>query len=127
MSDTRDAGYDDFLDAVAEGEPYYLESQSGEAHLPPMARDPATGETGLTEKPLPKSGEILTYTTTNVAAPEFVDDAPYVVAVAAFGPVRLTGQLRDVEPADVEIGQSVELGLDRSATSDERVLVFVPV
>jgi uncharacterized OB-fold protein len=126
MSDTRDAGYDDFLDAVAEGEPYYLESESGEGYLPPLPRDPATGEAALEKRPLPETGEVLTHTMTNVAAPEFADDAPYVVAVASFGPVRLTGQLRGVDPADVEIGQSVELGLDRSATRDERVLVFSP-
>jgi uncharacterized OB-fold protein len=126
MSDTRNAGYDDFLDAVAAGDPYYLESQSGEALLPPVARDPATGERELTERPLPETGEILTHTTTTVAAPEFVDDTPYVVAVVSFGPVTLTGQLRGVDPADVAVGLSVELGLDRSETTDERVLVFVP-
>ncbi|MFC7057453.1 hypothetical protein [Halovenus salina] len=32
--DARDDGYDDFLDAVEEGEPYYLESPSGNGWLP---------------------------------------------------------------------------------------------
>jgi len=124
---TRDAGYDDFLDAVEAGEPYYLESAGGEAHLPPMPYDPATGEATLTEQPLPEPGEILTHTTTHIAAPQFEDDAPYVTAVADFGPVNLTGQVRDIDPEAVEIGQAVTLGVERSETLDERVLVFYPV
>jgi uncharacterized OB-fold protein len=126
MSDTRDAGYDDFLDAAADGDPYYLESESGAASLPPLPRDPATGKPDLTEKPLPEPGQVLTYTRTAVAAPEFADDAPYIVAVAEFGPVRLTGQLRGVDPDDLAIGQSVELDVGRSETRDERVIVFSP-
>ena len=122
---SRNAGYDDFLDAVESGAPYYLESSSGEAYLPPMLYDPETGERGMDEQPLPETGEILTHTTTNVATPAFVHDAPYVTAVAAFGPVRLTGQVV-ADPETVDIGQVVELGITRSETTDERVLVFEP-
>ena len=123
---TRDAGFDDFLDAVADGEPYYLEADSGEAHLPPRPYDPATGEAGLTEQPLPEPGEILTHTTTHIPAPQFEADAPYVTAIAAFGPVSVTGQVRGIDNEDVEIGQAVTLGVDRSETRDERVLVLYP-
>jgi len=124
---TRDAGYDDFLDAVEAGEPYYLESAGGEAHLPPLPYDPATGEATLTERSLPEPGEVLTHTTTHIAAPQFDEDAPYVTAVASFGPVNLTGQVREMEPETVAVGQSVELGVERAETTDERVLVFYPV
>jgi len=127
MSDderVRDAGYDDFLDAIEDGEPYYLESPSGNGWLPPRQVDPETGESGLTEEPLPDTGEILTMTTTNVSGPSFADDVPYVVAVAQFGPVRITGQVRGVDHDDVEIGQEVEIGIDRNETEDERVIIF---
>ena len=43
MSDderVRDAGYDDFLDAVEDGEPYYLAGSDGNGWLPPRIRDP---------------------------------------------------------------------------------------
>ena len=123
---TRDAGYDDFLDAVADGDPYYLEADDGSAHLPPLPYDPGTGEAGLTKRSLPEPGEILTHTTTYIAAPQFEDDTPYVTAVADFGPVNVTGQLRDIDHEAVEIGQSVTLGVERSETRDERVLVFYP-
>jgi uncharacterized OB-fold protein len=123
---TRDAGFDDFLDAVEEGEPYYLETENGDTHLPPMPYDPATGTEGLAERPLPETGEILTHTTTHIAAPQFADDAPYVTAVAEFGPVRVTGQVQDIDHEAVEIGRAVTLGVERSETRDERVLVFYP-
>jgi len=129
----RDAGYDDFLDAVEAGEPYYLESPSGNGWLPPREFDPETGERELTEEPLPETGEVLTKTVVNVAGPSFAEDAPYVVAVAQFGPVRLTGQLRvegqkrGVSPEEVEVGQRVEVDVDRNETEGERVVVLEPV
>jgi uncharacterized OB-fold protein len=125
--EARDNGYDDFLDAVEAGEPYYLESPSGNGWLPPRVCDPETGEQELVETELPETGELLTQTTTYVSGPDFADDAPYVVAIASFGPVNITGQMRDVEPDDVEIGQEVTLDIERTQTTDDRVHVFYPV
>jgi hypothetical protein len=122
----RDGGYDDFLDALADGEPYYLESPSGNGWLPPRRIDPETGEREFTREPLPETGEILTSTVTHVAGPSFAADAPFVVAVAEFGPVRVTGQIRDTDGEDVEIGQRVEIGVGRSETG-ERLVVFEPL
>lgn len=127
MSETRNEGFDDFLDAVEAGEPYYLEGPDGDGSLPPRRIDPATGSDELTERPLPETGEILTHTQTHVAAPEFADDAPFVVAIADFGPVKITGQMRDIADEDVEIGLEVEIDVDRSETTDERLVVFRPI
>ncbi|MFC7134939.1 MULTISPECIES: Zn-ribbon domain-containing OB-fold protein [Salinibaculum] len=129
MSDddrVRDNGYDDFLDAVEEGEPYYLESPSGNGWLPPRQMDPETGERELTQQSLPETGEILTSTITNVAGPSFADDAPFVVAVAQFGPVRITGQVRGMDHDDVDIGQEVTIGVGKNETEGERLVVFEP-
>ncbi|MFB6114069.1 MAG: Zn-ribbon domain-containing OB-fold protein [Halodesulfurarchaeum sp.] len=127
MSDeSRDAGYDDFLDAVEDGEPYYLESPSGNGWLPPRAIDPETGETTFTERPLPEPGELLTYSEAYVAAPDFAEDAPFVVAVAEFGPVRITGQIRGMNADDLEIGQAVSIDVDTAETTGDRLLVFRP-
>lgn len=128
MSDdegVRDAGYDDFLDSLAEEEPYYLESPSGNAWLPPRRIDPETGEREFTEKPLPETGEILTMTVTNVAEPAFAADTPFVVAIAEFGPVRITGQLRGIDHDAIEIGQRVTLGVGTNE-GGERLVVFEP-
>jgi len=129
MSDddeSRTNGLDDFLDALEEGDPYYLESPSGNGWLPPRRMDPETGERELTQKELPDTGEILTMTTTNVAGPSFADDAPFVVAVAQFGPVRITGQVRGMDHDDVEIGQEVTIGVGENETEGERLVVFEP-
>lgn len=127
MSDeVRDRGYDDFLDALSAGEPFYLESPSGNGWLPPRRIDPETGERELTEVPLPDTGEILTSTITNVADPSFAADAPFVVAIAEFGPVRITGQVRGIDHEDVEIGQEVSIGVGKNE-SGERLVIFEPI
>lgn len=123
----RNEGFDDFLDAVEEGEPYYLKGPEGDGWLPPRRVDPATGSQELTEEPLPDTGEVLTFTQTHVAGPDFADDAPYVVAIVEFGPVRISGQMRNVDPSDVEIGQEVSIGVDHTETEEERLVVFEPV
>jgi len=120
----RNEGFDDVLDAVAEGEGYYLECSNGHGSLPPRRVCPDCGDVDLSEQPLPESGEIDTYTVTHVATPNFTEDAPYVVVIADFGPVRLTGQLRDVDPDAVETGQVVGVDVDETETTGERLLVF---
>jgi len=120
----RNEGFDDVLDAVAEGEGYYLECSNGHGSLPPRRVCPDCGDTELTEEPLPASGEIDTYTVTHVATPNFTEDAPYVVAIADFGPVRLTGQLRGVDPEAVETGQVVGVDVETTETTGERLLTF---
>lgn len=126
MSETRNEGFDDFLDAVEAGEPYYLEGPDGDGWLPPRRIDPATGSRRLEREPLPETGTIVTFTQTYVASPEFVDDAPFVVAIAEFGPVRITGQMREVDPDDIETGRTVEIDIERSKTTEERLVVFRP-
>ncbi|MCD2202180.1 Zn-ribbon domain-containing OB-fold protein [Halobacterium sp. KA-6] len=121
----RDAGFDEFLDALAEGDGYYVECANGHGSLPPRRVCPECGSADLDEVLLPESGAVATYTKVHVPAPSFAEDAPYVTAVADFGPVRLTGQvLADV--ADVEIGLDVEPGIGETETGGERLVVFEP-
>jgi hypothetical protein len=121
----RDAGYDDFLDALAEGEAHYLEGPDGDGFLPPREVHPRTGAE-LAERPLPDAGEVLTYTRVEVPTPQLADDAPYVLAVAQFGPVRLTGQVHSDDPDDVEVGMRVTADVGETVTSGERMVVFRP-
>lgn len=131
-----DEGYDEWLAAVAAGEAHYLACPEGHGWLPPRRICPRCGSTDLTETPLPDRGEIETFTVVHVAGPRFVDDAPYVTAVASFGPVRVTGVLRGVDPAAVdgdstdpariEPGLAVELDVGETATTGERVVVLRP-
>jgi uncharacterized OB-fold protein len=124
MTDVRDAGYDDLLDAIAEGEGYYLACENGHGWLPPRRICPECRSRDLTEEPLPEAGEITTYTVVTVATPQFDDDAPFVTAIADFGPVSITGQVRGVDPDEVETGDVVGIDVGETVTEGDRLLVF---
>lgn len=122
----RDGGYDDWLDAVETGEGYYLECANEHGWLPPRRVCPTCGNRDLERQSLPESGTIDTHSTVHVATPQFENDAPYVTALATFGPVRITGVLRGVDPDDVEMGDVVGIGVEERETTDDRLVVFRP-
>lgn len=122
----RDGGFDDWLDAIDDGEPYYFECADGHGALPPARVCPECGSTDLSQADLPASGAVDTFTIVNVAAPQFADDTPYVTAVADFGKVRLTGVLRGMDHDDVAVGTTVGVGVEETETTGERVLTFRP-
>ncbi|MFC4247473.1 Zn-ribbon domain-containing OB-fold protein [Natribaculum luteum] len=126
MSDVRDAGFDDWLDALESGDPYYLECPEGHGSLPPRRVCLECGATDLEQRPLPDAGELETFTITHVPTPAFEDDAPYATAVADFGPVRVTGQVVGIDLEEVETGLTVEPDVITSETDGERVVAFRP-
>lgn len=125
MGDTvRDEGYDDWLDALAAGDGYYVACENGHGTLPPRRICPHCGSRELGEEPLPETGTVLAQTRVHVPAPSFSDDAPYTTAVVDFGAVRLTGLLRPAEqPPSIENGATVRVSVDETAQG-ERVVVF---
>lgn len=116
--------HDEFLDALAAGEGRYLECPEGHGWLPPRRVCPECGARELSPEPLPDAGEIVALTEVKVASPDFADDAPYLTAVADFGPVRLTGQVRGGNPDDASVGDVVGANVAESVTSGERVVVL---
>ncbi|MBZ6497004.1 Zn-ribbon domain-containing OB-fold protein [Natrinema longum] len=126
MSDASDGEYDVFLDALADGRGYYYTCSNGHGTVPPRRVCPHCGDRDLERIPLPETGEIRTYSTVNVPTPAFDDDAPYVTAIASFGPIRLTGIVRGTDPTDVEIGTPVAATVEPRETTDERTVTFRP-
>ncbi|MFB6160744.1 MAG: Zn-ribbon domain-containing OB-fold protein [Haloferacaceae archaeon] len=127
MSDpVRDAGYDDWLDDLAAGEGTYLACPEGHGSLPPRRVCPTCGSADLTETPLPETGEVLTYTVVHVGTPAFDDETPYATAIADFGPVRLTGVVRGVDPEDVTVGATVVPAVGSNPTTGDRMVVLQP-
>lgn len=124
MSEQQDEGYDEWIEAIEQGEGYALECSNGHGSLPPRRLCPVCGDVDLERQSLPDSGTLDTFSTIHVATPEFTEDAPYVVAIADFGFVRLTGQLRDVE--EPETGMRVGVGIEDRKTEHEPLLVFRP-
>jgi uncharacterized OB-fold protein len=126
MSDTAtsDAGYDEWVDAVAAGEGYSLACPEGHGSLPPRRVCPRCGATDLEREPLPESGTVETYTTCYVGVPDFEAEEPYVTAIADFDGVRLTGVVRGVDPEDVAIGLPVEPDVATNRTTGDPLLVL---
>jgi len=122
------AGYDEWLAALGSGEGYALVCPEGHGSLPPRRVCPECGSTSLSEESLPAVGTVATATIVHVPPPRFADDAPYVTAIARFGPVRLTGVLRGVAPEDGGqlVGRSVESGVGERETDGGSVVVFRP-
>jgi len=121
--EVRDDGFDDWLDAIAADEAYYLECPSGHGSLPPRLVCPDCGATDLSESPLADVGEVVTYTVVHVGTDAFDGQTPYVVAIAEFGDVRITGLVRGIDPDDVEIGAPVEVTVGENPTTGDRVVV----
>jgi len=119
-----DAGYDEWLEAVDDGEGYYLHCPEGHGALPPRRVCPHCGSTELDRETLPATGTVETYTVCYVGVPDFEDEEPYATAVADFGDVRLTGVVRGVDPEDVTVGMVVEPAVGTNRTTGEDLLVL---
>lgn len=119
----RDAGFDDFLDALADGTGYYLACENGHGSFPPRRVCPHCGG-DLREEALPETGEIASYTVVHVPTPAFTDEAPYATAVVDLGPVNLTGVVRGTGIEDVETGMAVTVGVEEA--EEGRSVVFEP-
>ncbi|MFA9417441.1 Zn-ribbon domain-containing OB-fold protein [Natrinema sp. HArc-T2] len=126
MTDVTNGEYDEFLEALAEGEGYYLTCENDHGLLPPRRSCPHCGDRDLEQRDLPASGEIVTHTTVFVPTPQFEDDAPYVTAVVDFDGVRLTGVVRGIDQAAVEIGDRVTATVESNETDGELTIVFRP-
>lgn len=124
LTDEQPATYNEWLDAIAANEGFYLESPEGHGSLPPRRVCPHSGSTDLTQKPLPETGIIETYSVVHVAAETFSEDTPYVNAVVDFGPVGLTGVVRGVDAEQVGVGDEVRVTIETRETTDDRLVVF---
>jgi len=123
-----DADHEAWLDALDAGEGYALVCPDGHGSLPPRRVCPECGAAALSREPLAETGRIETFSVVHVPSPRFEDDAPYVTAVADFGPIRTTGVLRGVDPESdaAEVGLSVGVGVEERATDGEPLVVFRP-
>ena len=119
----RDDGYDDLLDAIADGAGFYLSCENGHGYLPPRRVCPDCGAADLEPTPLDGEGEVITRTVVHVPPPRFEDDAPYATLLAEFGPVRATGIVLDADAAP-EVGDTVRPVVATSGTRGDRLLAF---
>ncbi len=97
----------------------------GTRHHPPRMQCPRCGSSDMEWVASSGQGKIFTWTVTHQALhPAFADEVPYAVVVTELEEgVRLVSGIRDMQPADLEIGLPVEVVLERVA--DGVVLPFV--
>jgi uncharacterized OB-fold protein len=84
-------------------------SKCGDTYFPPRSICPnCRGSGKVSETKLSGLGEVLTYTVVRVPPEGFEREAPYVVAIIKLeeGP-RITAQIVDCKPEDVQIGTKV--------------------
>jgi uncharacterized OB-fold protein len=80
--------------------------------FPPRLVCPECGNKTFTQTKLRAEGKILTYTIIHVAAEAFARQTPFAVAIIETKDgVRLTTQVVDCKPEEVEIGKTVKLML----------------
>ena len=121
MSDSR---YDEFLDAIDAGEPFYLRCPQDHASLPPQRICPECRSKEVTREPLSRTGEIKTYSVVTVPLPQLSDNSPYIVAIADFGPLNITGHCQGMDPENVKVGKQVSVSV--TMIEEKRTLVFEP-
>ncbi|MFO7872110.1 MAG: Zn-ribbon domain-containing OB-fold protein [Candidatus Undinarchaeales archaeon] len=81
----------------------------GKIHFPPREICPECQSTKLDKEQLGKNGKIVTYTVIRVAPEGFEKEVPYIIAIIEMkGGSRLTAQVVDADPEDIEIGKKVE-------------------
>jgi len=82
----------------------------GKILFPPRLICPKCGSQEFDTIKLSDEGKVVTFTTVRVAPDKFSTEAPYVVAVVETKEgARLTTQIVDCKPEDVEIGKSIRL------------------
>lgn len=109
--------YAEFAEAIARGEPAYRRCEECDAvGLPPRRTCPSCGEASMVEAALSDTAQVVSFTDIASTIPKFSGETPYTVVIAEFDEgVRLTGQLRGVDPdtEGVTRGDEVELGVER--------------
>ena len=81
----------------------------GKLFFPPRLVCAACGSKGFDKTKLSENGTIISYTMIRVAPADFATQVPYAIAVVeSDNGVRLTTQVVDCKPEDLEIGKKVK-------------------
>ncbi|MFQ5605208.1 MAG: Zn-ribbon domain-containing OB-fold protein [bacterium] len=82
----------------------------GKIHFPPRLVCSHCQSREFTTVTLQNQGKVLTYTIIHIAPEQFATQTPYVVAIIELNDgVKITSQIVDCAPEEVQIGSKVEL------------------
>lgn len=99
-------------------------AECGELHFPPRIVCPTCKNRELEPHTFTGRGSVYSHTTVYQAPDGFEDYVPYVVALVDLeeGP-RVTAQLTDINPGEVQIGMPVEMVVRKLSEQDEDGLI----
>ena len=118
MSETRPFTIEGFYKFVGEGKLMAAKcNKCGAVLLPPRPACSKCMSKDLQWIPVNPTGKLLTYTVIHVPPKEFESKAPYAVGIVRFdNGGQLLGMVRDVEPAQLQIGMAVTIDFERTST-----------
>lgn len=126
MTEENTSAIQEFFSAIEQGKPYYITDAGSHGMLPPKFVDTVPENQETNRASMPEIGELLTHSKVHVAPSPLEDISPYTIAIAEFGSVRITGQLREFEKGP-EIGQEVDIDLEYVDELEYPVIIFTPV
>lgn len=89
-------------------------TECGKVHFPPRRICDGCGNREFTTVTLPSRGQVVTNAVVRVPAPQFEDQSPYPVAIIELeNGVRITAEVTDADPEEVEPGLPVRLEFRR--------------
>ncbi len=111
VSFTTEAKTGEFLTYLEQGKFMTTRCKKcGVAHFPPKMDCPSCLESDTEWFQLPEKGTLVTYSTVHYGPSGFEDKAPYTLAVADFGNVRVFGQIsRSMPLDDIRPGMTVKI------------------
>ena len=84
-------------------------TKCGKQSFPPRLVCPGCGAKEFDKTKMSETGKIISYTTIRVAPSDFSDQVPYSVAIVeSDNGIRVTTQVVDCKPEDLEIGKKVK-------------------
>lgn len=116
--------HEDFLDTFSVGNGFYLECSNGHSSFPPCQACPICDEFDISKELLSEIGTITAHTVVHVPPPRFIDEAPYIVAIADFDDGELTGHLTTDAVDTVENFAKGSVTVDGLVSTDERYVKF---
>ncbi|MHC4932112.1 MAG: Zn-ribbon domain-containing OB-fold protein [Planctomycetota bacterium] len=92
----------------------------GSVHFPPRRICRECGNRGFEAVVLPNEGKVETYTVIHTAPSAYTDEAPYAVALVELSDgTKITSQLVDCQPDQLEIGMKVRIEFRRVLAEGE--------
>ncbi len=121
VSFTSEAKVADFVNYLDQGKVMATRcKQCQTSYFPPRMDCPSCPASDVEWFEIKGSGKLLTYTVVNYGPSGFEDDAPYILAVAEFGGLRILSRLsRDIKPDNIKLGMPLKVTATKLA--DNRV------